>query len=120
MLSSYIPILFLMALAVLTALGILIPSALLGPKRPTESKLQPYECGVSRLDALRKPTTVRFYLIAMMFIVFDVEAAFLFPWTIVMADLTPKLASFIEMLAFLGVLMLGYLYILKKGALDWD
>ena len=120
MLSGYIPILVLIALAVATPIGILIFSSLLGHKTPNAAKLAPYECGVSDLDSARKPTSVRFYLVAMMFIVFDVEAAFLYPWVTVMAELRPVMLAFGEVFTFLAVLFLGYLYIWKKGALDWD
>ena len=120
MLSGYIPILVLSALAILTPLGIVILSSHLGHRSPNPAKLAPYECGVTDLDSARKPTSVRFYLIAMMFIVFDVEAAFLYPWVTVMAELKPAAVAFGEVVAFLGVLFLGYLYIWKKGALDWE
>jgi len=120
MLSGYLPIVFLVLFAALLAGTLLALSAVLGRKRSDPVKLSPFECGVTHLDAMRKRTSVRFYLVAMMFIVFDVEAAFLYPWTTVMEDLMPRLVGFVEMAVFLGVLLLGYAYIWKKGALDWD
>ena len=113
-------------LAAGTAFVILALSSVLGRKVSNPAKLETYECGVANVDPVSKPTTVRFYLIAMMFIVFDVEAAFLYPYTLIMKSLkaegewVPGFTGFLEIVVFLGILMLGYVYVLKKGALEWD
>ena len=126
MLSSYLPILILALLAAVTAGVIIGLSSLLGRKAPNPAKLATYECGVANVDSVRRPTTVRFYMIAMMFIVFDVEAAFLYPYTLIMkslkseGELVPGFTGFVEIVVFLGILMLGYAYVWKKGALEWD
>ena len=120
MASDYIPVIVLIVIGIVLATVIPVLSSRLGRRRPNAAKGAPYECGVTRLDAMRRPTSVRFYLVAMMFIVFDVEAAFLFPWATVMGDLQPVMTGFVEMLVFLGVLLLGYVYIWRKGALEWD
>jgi NADH-quinone oxidoreductase subunit A len=126
MLSTYFPILILALLAAGTAFVILTLSSLLGRKVSNPAKLETYECGVANVDSVSKPTTVRFYLIAMMFIVFDVEAAFLYPYTLIMKSLkaegewVPGFTGFLEILVFLSILMLGYVYVWKKGALEWD
>jgi NADH-quinone oxidoreductase subunit A len=97
--------------------GLLGLSSLLGRKVRTRRKLSPYECGMPLLDRSRKRLSVKFFLIAMIFIVFDVEIAFLYPWTLVLRSLGWPL--FFEMLVFLATLGVGYAYIWKKGALDW-
>ncbi len=94
-----------------------------GVKRPTKEKLSPYECGSLPVGDARGSFSVSFYLIGMLFILFDVEAVFLYPWAVVFkslcADPSIKWSGFIEMALYIGILVLGYIYLWKKGALDW-
>lgn len=117
-LASYAPVLIhLLVVALLSGLLLLL-SGLVGPRKPTLTKTMPYECGMVPIGDARQPFSVRFYLVAMIFILFDVEAIFLFPWAVVAREL--RLFGFVEMLLFLVVLFAGYLYAWKKGALDWS
>ena len=118
MLKHYLPVAIMALLATGVAAGMLIFSWLLGPKRMTAEKAYPYECGMALLDEARKRQSVRFYLVAALFILFDIEVAFLFPWALVFRDL--GLGGFVEMLVFLGVLLAGFVYIWKRGALEWQ
>ena len=116
MARDYVPILLLMATAVGIAAVILLLSAWLGPKLPTRSKLSTYESGVPLLDASHKRISIKFFVIAMIFILFDVEIAFLYPWALVFR--TGGAGLFAEMLVFMVILAVGYAYIWKKGAFD--
>jgi len=116
MARDYVPILLLMGVAAGIAGVILALSALLGPKLKTRSKLSTYESGVPLLDASHKRMSIKFFVIAMIFILFDVEIAFLYPWALIFRSGGPGL--FLEMLVFLAVLAVGYAYIWKKGAFD--
>lgn len=113
---DYVPILLLMVVASGIAGVILLLSALLGPKLRTRRKLDTYESGVPLLDSSHKRVSIKFFVIAMIFILFDVEIAFLYPWALVFRTGGPGL--FFEMLAFLAILGVGYAYIWKKGAFD--
>lgn len=117
MTSPYLPVLihFLIVAAVTTV--ILGLSALIGIKRPSREKLAPYECGIPPVGNARERFSVSFYLVAMLFILFDVEAVFLYPWAVVFKSL--KWFGFLEMLLYIAILLAGYVYIWKKGALDW-
>ncbi len=113
----YLPI-FIFLLFILIALGgTLIVAAIVRPSKPNKFKTLPYECGVDPVDNARKRYTVRFYIVAILFVVFDVETIFLFPWAVQMKRLGAY--GFLEMLAFLGILIVGYVWIWKKGALEW-
>ena len=114
---SFVPILVLMGFAAAVAAGMLGLSALLGHKVRTRRKLSPYECGMPLLDRSRKRVSVKFFLIAMIFILFDVEIAFVYPWAVVLKSMGWPLL--VEMLVFLATLAVGYAYIWKKGSLDW-
>lgn len=118
MLRVYIPI--LMQFLIVVALGgaILGVSALVGVKRPSREKLSPYECGMPPVGNSRERFSVSFYLIGMLFILFDVEAVFLYPWAVVYKSL--KWFGFAEMFLYIVILLAGYIYIWKKGALDWS
>jgi len=113
---DYVPILILMVVASGIAGVILLLSALLGPRLRTRRKLDTYESGVPLLDASHKRISIKFFVIAMIFILFDVEIAFLYPWALIFRTGGPGL--FLEMLVFLAVLSVGYAYIWKKGAFD--
>src|SRR6201987_5356702 len=96
----------------------MIASYVLGVKKPDPRKLVPYECGVTPIGTARERFSVKFYLVAMLFLLFDIEAVFLFPWAILYRDL--KLFGFFEMLLFIAAVMAGYVYVWKKGALEWE
>jgi NADH-quinone oxidoreductase subunit A len=90
---------------------------LLRPFRPHQNKLSPYECGVEPMGDARERFSVRFYIIAILFVIFDVETIFLFPWAVIYGRLA--LFGFVEMMIFLGILIIGFFYVWKKGALEW-
>ena len=118
MLESWAPVGFFFI--VVSGFGIvtLIGSYLLGVKNPTPRKLAPYECGVNPIGTARERFSVEFYLVAMLFLLFDIEAVFLFPWAVVYRDL--KMFGFYEMLLFIVTILAGYIYVWKKGALEWE
>ena len=115
--QNYVPIFIFVAL-----IGILLPVTLLAaklvrPENPHKTKLMPYECGITPVDDARGRYTVRFYIVAILFVVFDVETIFLFPWAVQFKVLGAF--GFMEMLIFLGILIVGYIWVYKKGALEW-
>ncbi len=115
--ANYVPIFHFIAL-----IGVLIPVTLLAarlvrPENPFKTKLMPYECGIDPVGDSRGRYTVRFYIVAILFVVFDVETIFLFPWAVQFRAL--GLFGLIEMLIFLAILVVGYIWIWKKGALEW-
>ena len=114
------PIFIQLTIAAGMAAGILLLSWLLGKRttRRGHTDLNPYECGLPIFEEARKPFSVKYYLVAILFILFDIEAAYLFPWATVFRSLGAS--AFNEMAIFIGVLLIGYLYILRRGALDWD
>ena len=116
-LSNYVPL--LIHILVASGLGclLLLLSVFVGPRRQTREKSAPYECGMRPTGDARQPFDIKFYLVAMLFILFDVEAIFFYPWAYVYRDL--HMFGFYEMLVYVGVLLAGYVYLLKKGALDW-
>ena len=118
MLGAYLPILLLVLLAILFGIGSLFLSSLLGPKKPSSLKLSPYECGCEPVGSARERFSIKFYLIAMLFILFDIEAVFLYPWSILFKRL--GMFGLIEMGVFVVILLVGYIYIWKKGALEWE
>ena len=118
MLLDYLPILILVILAALFAAGSVLLSSLLGPRRPNPEKLSPYECGVEPVGTARDRISVKFYLVAMLFIIFDMEIVFLYPWAVVFQQL--RLFGLMAMGSFLLVLLVGYFYVWKKGGLEWD
>ena len=121
MLIEYLPIAILFVIACGFALINLVATHLLGPKRPNSVKLSPYESGVPATGDARLRFSIKFYLVAMLFILFDIEVVFLYPWAIVFKELLAQ-GSFILvwMLVFLGVLELGLVYLWRKGGLEWD
>jgi NADH-quinone oxidoreductase subunit A len=98
--------------------AILAASSLVGWRKPSLVKNQPYECGMTPTGDAREPFPVKFYLVAMVFILFDVEAIFLYPWAFIFRQL--RWFGFVEMLLYIGILLVGYFYLWKKGALDWN
>ncbi len=117
MAQSYLPILILMFFAIGVAGVVILLSAVLGPRLRTRRKLDTYESGMPLVDASHKRISIQFFLIAMVFILFDVEIAFLYPWAVVFRE--GGIPLFVEMLVFLGILGVGYAYLWKKKAFDW-
>ncbi len=118
MLANYLPILiFLIVTAVMGSVFIIL-GKLLGPSRPDAEKNSPYECGFEAFEDSRMKFDVRYYLVAILFIIFDLEIAFLFPWAIVLDQV--GIFGLIAMAIFLGVLVIGFIYEWKKGALEWE
>jgi len=123
MLGVYLPILILAVVAVLFGLVSLTMSSLIGQKKPSEVKLSPYECGCEPVGSARERFSIKFYIIAMLFILFDIEAVFLYPWAVIFKKfIRAGNGAFIlmEMLVFIVILFVGYIYIWKKGALEWE
>ena len=118
MLGDYLPILIHSLVVVALGAAMLGVSAWVGVKRPSREKLAPYECGIPPVGNARERFSISFYLVGMLFILFDVEVAFLFPWAVVARSL--KWFGFIEMSLYIVILLAGYVYIWKKGALDWS
>jgi len=118
MLDSYLPILTLMVIAVGFAIGTSVMSRLIGQKKPTAVKLAPYECGMPPVGSARERFSVKFYIIAMLFIVFDIEVVFMYPWAVMFKKL--GMFGFLEMSVFILILLVGYVYVWKKGALEWE
>jgi len=116
-LTSYVPIFLFMAIAFLFPIVTLLVAKLIRPSTGGEGKLAPYECGVDPDSDARQRYAIRYYVVAILFVIFDVETVFLFPWAIIYKQLA--LFGFIEMVVFLGILIVGYVWIIKKGALNW-
>jgi len=115
--QSYAPLLIHLLVAMVLAGLILVASSAVGRRRPSRTKSEPYECGIVPTGNAREPVPVKFYLVAMVFILFDVEAVFLYPWAYVFREL--RWFGFVEMLLYIAILLAGYAYLWKKGALDW-
>lgn len=118
MLTEYLPIAVLIILATGLAALVVILGHLFGPKRPTEKKSMPYESGMNPIGPGTRRVPVRFYLVAVLFILFDIEVIFLLPWAVVFKKL--GVFGLIEMLIFIIILLVGYVYAWKKGALEWE
>jgi len=118
MLQGYLPILIFIVVSL--GLGVLLTTLgrILAPNRPDKDKLSPYECGFEAFEDTRMKFDVRYYLVAILFIIFDLEIAFLFPWAVVLNKL--GMYGFLSMMLFLGILVIGFIYEWKKGALEWD
>ena len=115
--AQYLPLLIHILVVSVVASAIVILSWLLGKRRPTRAKMSPYECGMTPVGDARERFSVKFYLVAMLFILFDVEAVFLYPWAVILRDL--KMFGFWEMLVYIAVILVGFFYVWKKGVLDW-
>jgi len=118
MLLEYLPILIFIAIAAAIAGGMMVVPYLVAPKKPDPEKLSAYECGFEAFGDARMKFDVRFYLVSILFIIFDLEVAFLFPWAVTLGSL--GVFAFWSMMAFLGVLTVGFVYEWKKGALEWE
>jgi NADH-quinone oxidoreductase subunit A len=117
MLNSYIPIFIFLLVAIGFAFITLIMSQLLSSKKYNKVKLEPYECGIEPVTDARDRYSIRYYLVAMLFVIFDVETVFMFPWAVIFDKLL--LFGLIEMIVFIFILVVGYYYAWQKGALEW-
>ena len=123
-LSDYLPLAIFFAISAVIGLALLLAPFVVAFKAPDAEKLSPFECGFEPFEDARIKFDVRYYLLAILFILFDLEIAFLFPWATILKEIAAsesiRLFGFFEMLVFLGILLLGYIYVWKKGALDWE
>jgi NADH-quinone oxidoreductase subunit A len=117
-LDSYGGLLLMFILAAGLAGVLVIASTVVGKHTHSKAKDQSYECGMAPIGDARQPFSVHFYMVALVFILFDIEAIFLYPWALVYHEL--KVFGFVEMLLYIGILLVGYIFLWKKGALDWD
>ena len=123
MLQEYFPVLLFMAVGFGLGGLLMMMGMMLGPSKPDAEKLSPYECGFEAFEDTRMKFDVRYYLVAILFIIFDLEIAFLFPWGVVLGgheEGFPAMFIFVSMMIFLGVLVVGFIYEWKKGALEWE
>ena len=118
MLENYFPILLFVIIGVLVGIGPIVLGSLVGPRRPDPEKNSPYECGFEAFGDARMKFDVRYYLVAILFILFDLEIAFLFPWAVVLKEI--GVFGLVAMLVFLAILVVGFVYEWKKGALEWE
>lgn len=118
MLIEYLPILIFLGIAIAFSLVFVGAAVLIAPQNPDTEKLSAYECGFEAFEDARNQFDVRFYLVAILFIIFDLEVAFLFPWAVALTDI--GLFGFWSMMIFLGVLTVGFVYEWRKGALEWE
>ena len=118
MLAEYLPVLMFMVVATGLGLVLVITGAVLGPHHGSSEKLAPYECGFEAFEDTRMKFDVRYYLVAILFIIFDLEIAFLFPWAVVLEEI--GMFGFVAMAIFLLILVIGFVYEWKKGALEWE
>ena len=118
MLAEYLPTLLFLIVATGIGVALIVIGNVLGPKRPSAEKLSPYECGFEAFEDTRMRFDVRYYLVAILFIVFDLEIAFIFPWALVFREL--GVFGLVEMGVFLSLLVIGFVYVCKKGALEWE
>ena len=118
MLENYFPVLLFIAVGLMIGVAPLVLGRLLAPNQPDAAKLSPYECGFEAFEDARMKFDVRYYLVAILFILFDLEIAFLFPWAIVLKEI--GMFGFVSMMIFLSILVVGFIYEWKKGALEWE
>ena len=116
--TNYLPILIFIIIAIAFGVGTIIIGYLVRPKKTYPEKVSPYESGMDPISDARNPFPMRYYVIAMLFVLFDIEVVFMYPWAVVFNKL--GLYGLIEMILFIGILLIGYLYAWKKGALEWD
>ena len=121
-LLEYLPIVIFIGIAAVLGLVFIFGAAILAPSAPDPEKVSAYECGFNAFDDSRMKFDVRFYLVSILFIIFDLEVAFLFPWAVSLMKLPPDVSQFAfwSMMTFLGVLTIGFVYEWKKGALEWE
>ena len=117
-LNNYLPVILFLFVGSLVGIGPMVIGKLLGPSRPDPEKLSAYECGFEAFGDARMQVDIRYYLVAILFILFDLEIAFLFPWAVSLG--TIGFIGFMSMMVFLGILVIGFIYEWGKGALDWE
>ena len=115
--QGWLAIILMIGLGLLFAVPSIVLSKLLGPRKPTPEKLAPYECGMPAVGDARERMSVKFYLVAMIFLLFDIEVAFLYPWALALREL--GWAGLVQVVLFMALLLTGYIYVWRKGALDW-
>ena len=118
LLREYLPIVIFLGLAIALGAILILAAVIVAVRNPDPEKVSAYECGFNAFDDARMKFDVRFYLVSILFIIFDLEVAFLFPWAVAFKDLS--LVGFWSMMAFLGILTIGFIYEWKKGALEWE
>ncbi len=115
---NYLPIIFQILVALGFAVGTMVVTHMIGPKRRTAEKLTPFESGIEVIGNARQPFSIKYFLVAILFVLFDVEVIFMYPWAVNFREL--GLDGMIQMFIFMGTLLLGFIYIIKKKALDWE
>jgi NADH-quinone oxidoreductase subunit A len=118
--ADYLPLLFLIGVAALFAVVAIGLPSLLGPRKSTPTKLTTYECGKLPFGEARRGFPIHYYMVAMLFVIFDIEVIFLYPWAVLFRKFDPKLFGLIEIALFVALLLVGYVYAWRKGALEWD
>jgi NADH-quinone oxidoreductase subunit A len=118
MLTEYLAILIFLVIVSIFNLFFIVVSALVGQRKPTAIKQSTYECGITTFGSSFRRIPIKYYIIAMLFLLFDIEIVFLYPWAVVFKEL--KVFAFITMAVFIGILLIAYIYIWKKGALEWE
>ncbi|RMD51111.1 MAG: NADH-quinone oxidoreductase subunit A [Ignavibacteria bacterium] len=122
MITDYIPILMVIGFAAIFGIAVILSSGIFGPKRPSKAKVMPYESGKNPLGSVKERVSIKYYLVAMLFIIFDIEVIFVYPWAVEYKKLLGEHGSFAfwPMFVFLVVLEMGFLYVYRKGGLKWD
>ncbi|MFZ5572931.1 MAG: NADH-quinone oxidoreductase subunit A [Thermodesulfobacteriota bacterium] len=116
--NEYIPVLMMIFLAAATAAGMIVATTLIGPKKKFADKMEPFECGESQIVSPKQRFSIKFYLVALFFVIFDIEAVFVYPWAVLFKEL--GMFGFIEMLVFISILAVGLIYVWRRGALEWE
>ena len=116
--NEYIPALIMILLAIATSVGMIVATTLIGPKKRFADKMEPFECGESPIVSPKLRFSIKFYMIALFFVIFDIEAVFLYPWAVLFREL--GMFGFVEMMVFLFILGVGLVYVWKRGALEWE
>ncbi len=116
--SEYIPVLIMLFLAAATAAGMIVATSLIGPKKKFADKMEPFECGESPIVSSKQRFSVKFYLVALFFVIFDIEAVFVYPWAVLFKNL--GWFGFVEMMIFIFILTIGLIYVWRRGALEWE
>lgn len=122
MITDYIPIIMVIGFAAIFGIAVILSSGIFGPKRPSKAKVMPYESGKNPLGSVKERVSIKYYLVAMLFIIFDIEVIFVYPWAVEYKNLLGEHGSFAfwPMFVFLVVLEMGFLYVYRKGGLKWD
>jgi NADH-quinone oxidoreductase subunit A len=116
--NEYVPVVIMLFLAAATAVGMLVATTMIGPKHKFAGKMEPFECGESPIVSPKQRFSVKFYLVALFFVIFDIEAVFVYPWAVLFKEL--GMFGFIEMMIFIFILAIGLIYVWRRGALEWQ